>query len=67
MDNPKLTNQELKLLCERTKEVLDEMYTECHKDYIIGVISLLHIDYQLPKLNKSNMDDIKNALKKSIS
>ena len=65
-ENSKLTNSELKILCEKTKEVLDEMYIECQKDYILGVISLLHIDYQLPKITKNSMNNIKDALKESI-
>ena len=57
-ENPKLTNSELKLLCEKTKEVLDEMYTECQKDYILGVITLLHIYYQLPKISREGINNI---------
>ena len=62
LDNPSMTNADLKLLSQKTKETLDEMYTNCQFDYILGVIALLQIDYQLPRISAASMNNLKNAL-----
>ena len=62
LNNPNMTNADLKLLSEKTKETLDNMYTNCQYDYILGVITLLQIDYQLPRISSSSMNNLKTAL-----
>ena len=62
MNNPDMTNIDLKILSEKTKETLDTMYAECQYDYILGIISLLQIDYQLPRISDKSMDNLKTAL-----
>ena len=60
--NPGMTNADLKILSEKSKETLDEMYTNCQYDYILGVIALLQIDYQLPRISTDSMNNLKAAL-----
>ena len=62
MTNPDLTNEDLKLLSEKTKEILDNMYANCQYDYVLGVITLLQIDYQLPRISSESMNNLKEAL-----
>jgi hypothetical protein len=62
LKNPNMTNIDLKILSERTKEVLDTMYRECQTDYILGVITLLQIDYQMPRISSTSMNNLKTAL-----
>jgi hypothetical protein len=52
----------LKLLSEKTKEILDNMYANCQYDYVLGVITLLQIDYQLPRISSESMNNLKEAL-----
>ena len=62
LTNPTMTNADLKLLSEKTKETLDTMYSECQFDYILGVITLLQIDYQMPRISAASMNNLKVAL-----
>jgi hypothetical protein len=62
LSNPNMTNADLKLLSEKTKETLDTMYSKCQYDYILGVITLLQIDYQLPRISSASMNNLKAAL-----
>ena len=62
MNNPDMTNLDLKILSEKTKEVLDTMYSNCQYDYILGIIALLHIDYQVPRITDESMNNLKTAL-----
>jgi hypothetical protein len=62
MNNPDLTNEDLKLLSEKTKEIIDNMYVSCHIDYVLGIITLLQIDYQMPKISFESMNRLKTAL-----
>jgi hypothetical protein len=49
-------------LSEKTKETLDTMYKECQTDYILGIITLLQIDYQMPRISATSMNNLKIAL-----
>ena len=64
MTNPNMTNADLKLLSEKTKETLDIMYKECQYDYILGIITLLQIDYQMPRISAASMNNLKIELDK---
>ena len=62
MNNPEMTNIDLKILSEKTKETLDKMYADCQYDYVLGLISLLQLDYQLPRISSNSMNNLKIAL-----
>jgi hypothetical protein len=64
LEKEDLTNLELKILTEKTKEILDNMYIECQFNYALGVITLLQIDYQLPRLSTESMNNLYKALDK---
>jgi hypothetical protein len=63
MNNPDMTNMDLKILSEKTKETLDNMYADCQYDYILGLIALLQLDYQLPRISTESMNNLISALK----
>ena len=62
MNNPEMTNLDLKILSYKTKEILDTMYSDCQYDYILGIIALLQLDYQLPKISTETINNLKNAI-----
>jgi len=62
LNNANLTNQDLKVLSIKTKETLDSMYADCQYDYVLGVITLLQIDYQLPRMTPDSQNNLVNAL-----
>ena len=60
--NDELTNKDVQLLAEKTKLLLDKMYIECHIDYVLGVITLIQIDYRQPQISKEGEENLKKAL-----
>ena len=62
LNNPGLTNTDLKELSKKTKETLDDMYSDCQFNYILGVVALLQIDYQMPRLSTESMNNLITAL-----
>jgi hypothetical protein len=62
LDNTNLTNDDLQNISQTVKKVLDDMYTDCQYDYVLGVITLLQVDYQMPKMSPTGQTNLKNAL-----
>ena len=62
MNNNDMTNMDLKVLSEKTKETLDNMYADCQYDYVLGLLALLQLDYQLPRISAESMNNLKTAL-----
>lgn len=66
LNNPNLTNEDLKMLSIKTKETLDAMYADCQYDYILGVITLLQIDYQMPRMSQDSQNNLHEAIKNRL-
>ena len=67
LNNPNISNVELIKISKDTKDIIYKMYSSCHYDYVLGAITLLQIDYQLPRINSISMNNIKEALRKDIN
>ena len=50
LQNAKLTNEDLKKLCEKTSDLLKKLYTEVQVGFIKGTIILLQLENEIPKI-----------------
>ena len=67
IDNPDITNEELHVICINVRDVLDRMYNECQKRYILGVIMFLTIEHNLPRIPVKNTESITKHVDEIVS
>jgi len=62
MNNSDLTNRDLLELCEKTKEIITEMFIRCQKNYILGVIAFLQLEHKVLKVDNETINNLIGAL-----
>ena len=62
MTDANLTNRDLLELCEKTKEIITEMYIKCQTNYILGVIAFLQLEHKVLKVDNETIGNLIDAL-----